>query len=147
MPHLTLVTDLQCPLYLFYLSAHLHIAWFSQQQTSMTPYLAHVCRGSSDAPVLHPCSSAVTLSIFGAVPPAEFFCFFFNLFTVVCIIKNNRYVECAFSIYTQTSLCLIPHQKRKRKKKNPGIIIVPSFNAMFMRLPDKTDEKSPELRD
>ena len=118
MPHLTLVTDLQCPLYLFYLSAHLHIAWFSQQQTNMTPYIPHVCKGSSDSPVLNLCPPAVTLSIFGAVPPAKFFCFFFfNLFTVVCIIKNNRYVERAFSIYTQTSLCLIPHQKKKKEKK------------------------------
>ena len=40
-----------------------------------------------------------------------------------------------------------PTKKRKRKKKNLGIIIAPSFNAMFMRLPDKTDEKSLELQD
>ena len=40
-----------------------------------------------------------------------------------------------------------PPKKRKRKKKNPGIIVSPSFNAMFVRLPDKTDEKSLELPD
>lgn len=29
--------------------------------------------------------------------------------------KNNRYIECAFSIYAQIFLCLTPNQKNKKQ--------------------------------
>lgn len=57
------------------------------------------------------------LTIFSVYPSAKFF---FLLIHCSLHYKNNRYVECAFSIYTQASLCLTPDQK---KKKNPGVIV------------------------
>ena len=40
--------------------------------------------------------------------------FFFKLIHCSLHYKNNKYVECAFSIYIQASLCLIPNQKKKK---------------------------------
>lgn len=54
---------------------------------------------------------------------------FFNLFTVVCIMKTTSMLS-ASSIYIQASLCLTPNQKQ-----NPAVIISSSSpNANMMKI-------------
>lgn len=86
----------------------------SNKTTRYSTYHMFVKTVDSDSTVLNqgPLQSCF-LTIFSVYPSAKFF--FFLLIHCSLHYKNNRYVECAFSIYTQASLCLTPDQKKKKK--------------------------------